>query len=150
MLTKDLEEVRGALADANAILEKFKAENAKLSAKASLEDEVLTLAKSLQSARDEISAKHDEIAKLRKELREAHEENKHLLVDIDVQTQTLQQDIELARSECDEVKKEMEKCKNDKIAQQQKDGLILAELRNEVSKLEEDMIEKVAKNALNL
>ncbi|VDK81412.1 unnamed protein product [Onchocerca ochengi] len=142
MLAKELEEVRAALAEANAILEKFKVENEKLSAKASLEDEVLTLATSLQSARDEISAKHDEIAKLRKELREAHEENKHLLMDIDVQTQALQQDVQLARSECDEVKKEMEKCKNDRIAQQEEDDLILAGLRKEVLKFEEQMIEK--------
>lgn len=53
-LAKDLEDVRAALADSKAILEKFKKENEKLSAKASLEDEVLTLATSLQSARDEI------------------------------------------------------------------------------------------------
>ncbi|MCP9264428.1 Viral A-type inclusion protein repeat-containing domain protein [Dirofilaria immitis] len=142
MLTKDLEEVRAALGDANAILEKFKTENEKLLAKASLEDEVLTLATSLQSARDDISIKHDEIAKLRKELREAHEENKRLLIDIDVQTQTLQQDVQLARSECDKMRTEMEKCKNDGIVQQQKDSLILAGLRNEISKLEEQLVKK--------
>uniref|UniRef100_A0A0R3RRG7 GRIP domain-containing protein n=1 Tax=Elaeophora elaphi TaxID=1147741 RepID=A0A0R3RRG7_9BILA len=142
MMAKELEEVHSALADTNGILETFKAENEKLTAKASLEDEVLTLATSLQSARDEISIKHDEVAKLRKELREAHEENERLLMDIDVQTQALQQDAQLAKSERDEIKKEMEKCKNDNIAQQQKDGLVLIELRNEVSNLEERIIEK--------
>ncbi|KAL3985975.1 hypothetical protein ACH3XW_40865 [Acanthocheilonema viteae] len=136
MLTKELEEVRSAFADANRILETFKAENEKLLTKASLEDEVLTLATSLQSARDEISIKHDEIAKLRKELREVHEENQRLLMDIDIQTQALQQDAQLARSERDEMKKEMEKCK------QQKDSLVLVELKNEISKLEEQAIEK--------
>lgn len=53
-MTKELEELRCALADMNVILETSKAENEKLLAKASLEDEVLTLATSLQSARDEI------------------------------------------------------------------------------------------------
>ncbi|VDN85979.1 unnamed protein product, partial [Brugia pahangi] len=142
MLTKELEEVRTAFADTSALLETFKAENEKLSAKASLEDEVLTLATSLQSARDEISMKHDEIAKLRKELRELREENERLLMDIDVQTQALQQDAQLARSECDEMRKEMEKCKNDSVVQQQKNDVILMELRNEISKLEEQVIEK--------
>ncbi|EJD76675.1 hypothetical protein LOAG_16435 [Loa loa] len=142
MLMKELEEVRAAFIDTNAILETFKAENEKLLAKASLEDEVLTLATSLQSARDEISIKHDEIAKLRKELREVHEENERLLMDVDVQTQTLQQDAQSARSEGDEARKEMEKCKSDKSVQQQENGLILVELRNEISKLEEQVIEK--------
>ncbi|CAG9531015.1 unnamed protein product [Cercopithifilaria johnstoni] len=142
MLMKELEEVRSTLAVANKNLETFKAEYEKLLAKASLEDEVLTLATSLQSARDEISIRHDEIAKLRKELREMHEENERLLIDIDAQTQALQQDVQLARSERDEMKKEMEKCKSDNIAQQQKDGLVLVELRNKISKLEEQIIEK--------
>uniref|UniRef100_A0AAF5PSH3 Uncharacterized protein n=2 Tax=Wuchereria bancrofti TaxID=6293 RepID=A0AAF5PSH3_WUCBA len=142
MLTKELEEVRTAFADTSALLEIFKAENEKLSAKASLEDEVLTLATSLQSARDEISIKHDEIAKLRKELRELREENERLLMDIDVQTQALQQDAQLARSECDEMRKEMEKCKSDNVVQQQKNDVILVELRNEISRLKEQVIEK--------
>ncbi|VDK49359.1 unnamed protein product [Gongylonema pulchrum] len=54
-LEKDLEEVRSALAISKSDVEKFRAENEKLLAKASLEDEVVTLATSLQSARDEIS-----------------------------------------------------------------------------------------------
>lgn len=62
-MKKDLEEVRAALADSKVILEKFRAENEKLSAKASLEDEVVTLATSLQSAREEIRfAKFSSIA----------------------------------------------------------------------------------------
>lgn len=44
-------------------------------------------------------------------MREVHEENERLLMDVDVQTQALQQDAQLARSERDEVRKEMEKCK---------------------------------------
>lgn len=54
MLTNELEQLRAAFADTTTILQTFKAENERLLAKASLEDEVLTLATSLQSARDEI------------------------------------------------------------------------------------------------
>uniref|UniRef100_A0A915PZD0 Uncharacterized protein n=1 Tax=Setaria digitata TaxID=48799 RepID=A0A915PZD0_9BILA len=141
-LTKSLEELRTALTDSHITLEKFKIENEKLMAKASLEDEVLTLATSLQSARDEISVKHDEIAKLRKELRELHDRNERLLMDFEIQTQALQQDAQSARAECDEVRKEMEKCKSNNSIQQERDSLLLTKLRNEISNLEEQIIEK--------
>lgn len=54
MLTKELEEVRASLVETCGILETFKAENSKLHARANLENEVLELATSLQSARNEI------------------------------------------------------------------------------------------------
>lgn len=57
------------------------------------------------------SAKQDEVLKLRKDIRELREENDRFSMSVEDQTQALRQDAQLARAECDELKKEMEKCK---------------------------------------
>lgn len=53
-ITKDLEVARAELSKFELTIEQMRAENNKLMAKASLEDEVLTLATSLRTAHDDI------------------------------------------------------------------------------------------------
>uniref|UniRef100_A0A9J2P6S3 C2 NT-type domain-containing protein n=1 Tax=Ascaris lumbricoides TaxID=6252 RepID=A0A9J2P6S3_ASCLU len=123
-ITKDLEVARAELSKFELTIEQMRAENNKLMAKASLEDEVLTLATSLRTAHDDIrqyrmltcedcaspgSAKQEEIGKLNKEIRNLREENDRLTPS--------EKQAESLRAELIDLKQQFENIKEAEIAQ---------------------------------
>uniref|UniRef100_A0A914ZJR1 Nucleoprotein TPR n=1 Tax=Parascaris univalens TaxID=6257 RepID=A0A914ZJR1_PARUN len=117
-VTKDLEVARAELSKFELTIEQMRAENNKLMAKASLEDEVLTLATSLRTAHDDISAKQEEIGKLNKEIRNLREENDRLTPSerqaesLRVELLNLKQQFENIKRECSSTEEEKTKMTN--------------------------------------